>query len=337
MANKLLIIALFIIWGQYVNAQNIYSVGATSAANDYYSPVFDNSNNMYFIEYDASFNGCIYKLTSSGVLSALTSTLGGYSGDGGLAIYAGVSPFFLAIDNAGDVFFSDNNNNVIREITIAGIIKTVAGNASLFTGPGYSGDGALATLSQLNEPTGIAIDNFGNLFISDGYNRRIRKVDHITGIISTFAGNGIPGFADNSTGSVAEIYTPMGLKFNADKSFLYFADEYNYRVRKIDMNGTNAVSTVAGSGTAGATGDGGNSLLAELDQPTDISLDNAGNLYISVQCRIRQVDLSGNIHTVVNTAGSCGTSGDGGLAIDAQVNPFFICSDAIGNIGAVII
>jgi sugar lactone lactonase YvrE len=196
-----------------------------------------------------------------------------------------------------------------------GIITTVAGNGT----PGYSGDGGPATSAEL-EPAGggVAVDGEGNLYISDSGNGRIRKVTASTGIITTVAGNGIAGYnGDNIPATSAELYAPYGVAVDSAGN-LYIVDNGNYRIRKVDLNGN--ISTVAGNGTWGYSGDGGSATSAELFSPLDVAVDGAGNLYIADQgSRIRKVTASTGIITTVAGNGTQGYSGDGGPATDAEL------------------
>ncbi len=256
----------------------------------------------------------------------------GFSGDGGPATSAQFSyPFGITLDNSNNIFFADINNHRIRKInSITGIITTVAGNGI----GSYAGDGGLATSARLNSPASVAVDALGNLFISDQNNHRIRKVDGITGIITTLAGTGIDGFSgDGGLATSAKINTPFGLSVDASGN-IFFTDVYNSRIRRIDAI-TNIITTVAGNGVDGYSGDGGLATSAALYNPTDVKVDATGNLFIAdyINQRIRKVDfITGIISTVAGT-GVSGFSGDGGLATSAKIaGESGVTVDAIGNI-----
>jgi sugar lactone lactonase YvrE/PKD repeat protein len=254
----------------------------------------------------------------------------GYKGDGGLAISAELSnPAGVAFDAGGNIYIADLNNNCVRKIDISsGIITTIAGNGV----GGYSGDGGLATSAQLNLPTEIAIDAGGNIYIADWSNNVIRKVN-TSGIITTFAGNGIAGFSgDGGLATGARLNNPMDLAIDAAGSLL-ICDSWNNCIRKVNTSGI--ISTIAGSpgSLSGYSGDGGPAINAQLFNPSDIGLDATGNLFISdANNVIRKVDAGGIITTIAGT-GIQNYSGDGGLAINAELFfPAGICFDSAGNL-----
>ncbi|MGY8822504.1 MAG: FG-GAP-like repeat-containing protein [Candidatus Latescibacterota bacterium] len=252
----------------------------------------------------------------------------GSTGDGGGATSAQLaSPKFIIVDNANDWLIADRDNHKIRKVNVSGFISTFAGTAT----NGSSGDGGAATSAQLDGPSAVAVDASGNVYISDGNNHKIRKVD-TGGNISTFAGTGAGGDSgDGGLATSAQIQSPLGIAIDASGN-LYIADNNNHRIRKVDTAGN--ISTVAGNGSGGFSGDGGLATSAQIQFPTGVAVDASGNLYIADQSnhRIRKVDTGGNISTVAGN-GSGGYSGDGGLATSAQINgPVGIAVDASGNI-----
>jgi len=257
----------------------------------------------------------------------------GYSGDGGSAILAQISSGSsgIALDSADNLYIADTNNYRIRRVDKAtGNISTVAGNGTT----GFSGDGGSAILAQISSSYGIALDSADNLYIADVNNQRIRRVDKGTGNISTVVGTGIAGFSgDGGSATLAQINTIAGITFDNADNF-YIADRNNYRIRRVDKV-TGNISTVAGNGTTGFSGDGGSAILAQMTTPYDIAFDSLGNLYLADMNnqRIRRVDkATGNISTVVGT-GVAGFSGDGSQAMNAQLNlPNSIAFDATGNL-----
>jgi len=198
----------------------------------------------------------------------------GYSGDEGQATAAELNNAIdIAFDSLGNMYVADPGNNRIRKINSLGIITTIAGTGVA----GYSGDGGQATLAEFNNVEGIVCDKGGNLFISDGINYRIRKIN-TAGIITTIAGNGTGGYSgDNGQATAAELDSPGVIVFDAAGN-LYFADEWNNVIRKIDTTGI--INTVVGTGTAGYSGDGGVASVAELNVPFALAFDKHGNLYI---------------------------------------------------------
>src|SRR5438445_557628 len=191
-------------------------------------------------------------------------------------------------------------------------INTVAGNGF----SGFAGDGGAATSASLNFPEGAALDTRGNLYIADYDNHRIRKVAAATGIITTVAGNGSPGFAgDGGAATSASLFRPTGVALDASGN-LYVADQDNYRVRKVAA-ATGIITTVAGNGSPTFAGDGGAATSASLNSPTGVALDASGNLYIADtgNHRIRKVAATTGVITTV--AGGCSTRGDGGGATGA--------------------
>ncbi|MGA2274574.1 MAG: hypothetical protein ABSH00_13545 [Bryobacteraceae bacterium] len=272
-------------------------------------------------------------LSGQGIISTIAgspSCTG--AGEGGPAISTCMSGGLglIAIDKQGNLYFWMGPS--IQEVNTAGIINTVAGGKF-----GYSGDGGPATsaaLGGLQPYNGVAVDPAGNLYISDDTNHAIRMVNAATGIITTIAGNGSPGFAgDGGPASKALLYFPAGICFDSAGN-LYIADEFNYRIRKINTAGI--ISTVAGNGNAlgGAAVDGVQATATAIENPHAVTVDGAGNLYIAESNRIRKVDTSGIISTYAGvTAGTYGFSGDGGPATAAELaGPLGMAVDSYGNL-----
>ena len=256
----------------------------------------------------------------------------GYSGDGGPAVSAKLAyPIAVTTDKSGNVYIADFNNHVIRKVNGAGIISTIAGNNIA----GYSGDGGAATAAQLNRPTAIVCDDQGNLYITDSENSVIRKVD-ASGIISTIAGNGTRGYSgDGGAALSAQLDLTFSLGITVDAAGnLYLTQPDQHLVRKINSLGI--ITTVAGNGTPGYSGDGGPATSAQLNKPIAVLIDDAGNVYISNANAqvIRKINALGIISTFAGT-GSIGYSGDGGPALSAQFSvnsPMGMVKDACGNI-----
>ena len=227
--------------------------------------------------------------------------------------------------------YADSRNNVIRRVdAVTGAITTIAGNGTA----GYSGDGGPATDAQLNGPTHVVFDRTVNLYITDANNNRIRKVNAVTGVITTVAGNGTAGFSgDGGPATGAELNFPDGVGLDSAEN-LYIGDALNNRVRKLNVS-TGIITTVAGNGVAGFAGDGGLATNAELNFPSRPALDTPGNLYVAdyQNNRLRRIDASTNIITTIAGNGTSGYSGDGGLASIAQLNgPLTVTVDQTGNV-----
>ena len=267
----------------------------------------------------------------------------GFSGDGGLALSARFhGPYGVAVDAAGDVYVADTYNNRVRKITPSGRITTFAGNGKFADSPTVEDQRGLATSLPLALPVGLAVDKQGNVYISDYYNR-VRKVSR-DGMIRTIAGAGTSGFGfsgDGGPATAAEMHSPDGLAVDS-RGNLYIADTGNNRVRKVTPGGT--ITTVAGTGVAGFSGDGKPATSAKLDEPYWVAVNSRGELYISDlhNLRVRKVSANGTITTFAGTgnvgkvgpAGSPGTpySGDGGPATAAPLTPFGLAVDQSGNV-----
>jgi sugar lactone lactonase YvrE len=246
----------------------------------------------------------------------VTTTVGGYIGDGGPATSAGLNyPRDVIQDAAGNTYIVDAYNYRIRKVTPSGTISTFAGTGI----GGFSGDGGLAKNAML-APGVIVFDAAGNMLVADGSNNRVRKID-TSGIITTIAGTGLAGYSgDGGPALLAQFNYVWGV-FLDKAGNLYIADIGNNAIRKMDTSGI--VTTVAGNGTAGYSGDGGPAILAELNSPRETAVDSSGNLYIAdaFNHRVRKVDTGGTITTFAGT-GKGGFSGDGGPATAANVgNP----------------
>jgi sugar lactone lactonase YvrE len=284
----------------------------------------DGAGNLFIAD---TFNQCIRKVGSDGIITTVAGTgVSGFSGDGGAATSAQlVNPWGVAVDGAGNLFIADSGNNRIRKVTAAGIITTVAG-----TTLGFSGDGGAATSAQLVNPWGVAVDGAGNLFIADTSNNRIRKVT-VDGIITTVAGTGTRGFSgDGGPATSAQLSVPEGVAVDGAGN-LFIAEFNNQRIRKVTAAGI--ITTVAGTGISGFSGDGGPATSARSSSANGVVVDGAGNLFIADgNNRIRKVTAAGIITTVAGT-GILGFSGDGGPATSAQLSfPYGVAVDGAGNL-----
>ena len=282
---------------------------------------------------------CVVRVVnSSGTISTFAGTaVCGYSGDGGKATSAQLSKVEgIAVDSAGNVYIGDTGNNLVREVSTSGIITTFAGTPGT---SGYGGDGGGATGAFLSLPAGLAFDKAGNLYIADTGNNVIRKVAPSTGTtsgtITTYAGsfaNGKTYLGDGGPASKAGMYAPVAVAIDASGN-LYIADTNNNVVRKVSTN--LIISTVAGNGNPGFSGDGGNPAFAKLSHPNGVTVDSSGNVYIAdtLNSRIRLVSPNNTtINTVIGT-GQAAYYGDGGPGLQAAVNfPAGLTFDGSGNL-----
>jgi len=322
-------------WTQIINTIAGNGIGnysgdggfATSAELYHASAVaLDVSGNIFIADVG---NNVIRKINTTGIISTVAGNgTQGYSGDGGPATLAQLNtPGGIVCDTLGNLFITEYNNNCIRMVNTMGIISTIAGNGIA----GYSGDNGPATAAEINVPVAITIDHFGNLYVADRSNNRIRKIN-TAGIISTVAGIGTNGYnGDGGSATAAELYLPCGVALDALGN-LYIADQYNHRVRQVNTSGI--ISTIAGNGSAGFSGDGSSASLAQLNYPGDVVVDALGNLYITDQVnnRVRVVNYAGIMSTIAGN-GNHGYSGDGGPAIAAELYyPLGISLDSSGNL-----
>jgi len=286
--------------------------------------ISDGAGGLYF---SSSAQHSVYRVLANGTLQTIAGIgTSGFSGDGGPARLAQLNqPRGLARDNAGNLYVADTNNRRIRKINVNGVISTIAGNGSPV---GSLGDGGPAT-SAPTTPNVVAVDTAGNVYLSDA--GRLRKVN-TAGTINTIAGTGTSGFSgDGGPATGAQVNGILGICVDAAGN-IYISDAGNNRLRKIATDGT--IATIAGTGTAGFSGDGGTATFAQLSLPGGITLDSDGNLYVADTgtSRIRQVTPSGLINTVAGT-GDSGSTGDSGLAILAHIGrPSGITADSLGNL-----
>ncbi len=323
--------------------------GIPATTADLWQPAsiaFDGAGNMYIAD---SEHNRIRKVAPAvspatvGIISTFAGTGNNdSSGDGGPAIDADLnSPSGVTVDGAGNVYVADSGNNRIRKITPDGIITTLAGNGA----PGYAGDTQKAddTTTELSQPLGVTVDFAGNLYIADTGNQRIRKVDAVTGFITTVAGNGnVSGFGDGKgtfsgdTGlaAAAGLSIPYAVSFDASGN-MYIPDSANHCIRKVDAV-TRIITTVAGTGTkSGYKGDGAAATSALLDQPSGAVVDPAGNLYIAdtQNSAIRKVSsATGKISTLVINGQGNSLASNGSLGAVSIYAPIGLSLDGKGNL-----
>ncbi len=279
---------------------------------------------------------------SSGVITTVAGNGSvSFSGDGGPATSASLAfPVAVVVDSAGNLFIVDQGHQRIRRVDAAtSIITTVAGTGCV----SFSGDGGPATSASLANPSGVAVDGAGNLFIGDAVNRRIRRVDGATSIITTVAGTGTQGFSgDGGPATSAQLGNPFGVALDSAGT-LFIADQLNHRIRRVDAGADGQVTgaldetitTVAGNGLSGFSGDGGPATSTRLGNPFGVMTDSAGNLFISdtTNQRIRRVDAATGVITTVAGTGVFGFNGDGIPATSAHLTrPSRVAVDSAGNL-----
>jgi uncharacterized protein (TIGR03437 family) len=276
------------------------------------SVALDSSRNLYIAD---SANNRIRKVASSNITTVAGKAGLGYSGDGAAATSALLfSPYGIWLDSQNNLYIADLSNQVVRKVNSSGVITTFAGNNA----PGYSGDGGQATSATMTYPFSVVGDSNGNFFIADSNDNRVRKVAP-DGTISTYAGNGVGGFSgDNGLATSASIHAPYGLAVDSAGN-LFIADSQNNRIRRVGTDGK--ITTVAGAGGGGFSGDGGPATSAQIGRPFGVAIDAAGSILIADygNSRIRRVTPDGIINTIAGSAG-IGYSGDSGAATSAKLN-----------------
>ncbi len=293
---------------------------ATAATLNQPGGVFLDSSGDIFI---ADTNNSRIREISGGTITTVV-------GAGGFAVSPALfQPGGVFLDALGDIYIADTGNSLIREVTPTGVSTIIAGGGSF----GYYGDGAAATGAALYNPQGVYVDGSGNVYIADTLNNAIRKVTASTGIISTIAGNGMAGFTgDGGQASAAQLSSPTGVIMD-NAGNLLIADKLNNRIRSIAPNGV--ITTIAGNGNQGFSGDNGPATSAALYNPTGVFVDGSGNIYVAVAFSnvIRKFAPGGVITTVAGVGGAANFSGDGGPATSATLNhPAGVAVDGSGNI-----
>jgi streptogramin lyase len=290
---------------------------------------FAPTGDMYIAD---TFNQLIRKVDTSGTITTVAGRFTGFvprdeadcvpnfDGEGGPATEATLScPHGVAVDVAGNIYIADSANHAIRRVDPSGTIVTVAGAGGT---SGDSGDGGPGTAARIQGPKGIVLDGAGGLLIADSGNDRVKRLDLATGIITLVAGTGDPGGAgDGGPATGAQLMEPRTLAVGSDGS-IYIAEPKAHRIRRVDPSGV--ITTFAGTGRAGFSGDGGPAGRAQLNFPRGVGTDAAGNVFIadSLNQRIRRVDAAGVIGTVAGRGKACYFSasnncGDGGPPLEA--------------------
>ncbi len=233
----------------------------------------DNAGNVYFAD---CLNHRIRKISTSGIITTVAGNgTGGFSGNGGPATAAAMlGPTYIRFDHSGNLYISDNSNNMLRKVNTSGIITTIAGTGFA----GYTGDGGAATLARLYSPSGMAVDLSGNVYLCDYGNNVVRKITS-AGVISTFAGTGTSGYSgDGGPATAARFKSVQDVIIDPAGNFI-LADTKNHVVRKINTSGI--ISTIAGTGIPGFSGDGGPATVAKFYEPGGLAIDPTGNLHIA--------------------------------------------------------
>ena len=293
------------------NGDNIAATAAQLSSN--WALAVDASDNVYVADQG---NNRIRKIGPSGIITTIGGNgLPGFFGDGGPATAAMVNnPLGIAVDGSGNVYVGDANNRRVRRINTAGIISTVAGNGI----GGYSGDGGVATAAQLQVLWGLATDAAGYVYVCDAWNSRVRKVDPAPGgLITTVAGNGYQGFdGDGGAATSARLNLPTGVYVNNDGE-IFIADCRNNRVRKVSTGGI--ISTIAGNGTPGFSGDNGLAVNAALHGPLSVYGDGSGGIYIADvdNVRVRKISIVSLLSFAGGRNQAAGACRDASLSLDS--------------------
>lgn len=307
---------------------------ATAAGLDPFCLAVDGTASVLIGE---PFNARVRRIdTSSGIISTVAGTGSPHSsGDGGPATAAGTNPWALTVDRRGNLLIAEYfyGGRVRKVDASSGTITTVAGKGDL----GSSGDGGAATEAGL-APASVAVDDDGNLFIADAWNNHfVRRVDAQTGTISTIAGNGFQDFSGDGGPATDASILPLGVALDRSGGLLIADGNFlsHNRIRRVDLE-SGLINTVAGNGNPKFSGDGGPATAAGM-APAGVAVDTSGNMFIvdnaeGINRRIRRVDARTNVVTTVAGNGDSYSSGDGGLATKAGMNPVAIALDTSGNL-----
>lgn len=294
----------------------------------------DSSGNLYIA--DRASNTVREVAASTGIINSASAGNASLSSAMRSSVAGSITfnhPSTVAVDPSGNLYVLDQASNTIRRVSApTGTLAIVAGSA--LGRSGFSGDNGQATAAQLNNPSGMAFDPSGNLFIADTGNHRIREVAASTGLITTVVGNGTAGYSgDGGLASAAQLSSPSAVATDS-KGNLYIADAATATVRKVDIR-TGLISTVAGTGIVGFSGDKALANAAQLNSPQGITVDAYGNLFIADtgNQRIREVVAGTGIISTIAGNSTQGYSGDGGPSSRSVLNnPYATAVDASGNL-----
>jgi sugar lactone lactonase YvrE len=307
--------------------------GATQATfNGPLGLSLDAAGNVYIADY----NNCVVrKVNAAGTITTVAGVAGScsYNGEGSPATTFNLNhPVGVAADNLGNLYIGDAFNCRVRKLVLSSsTISTYAGTGTC----SFGGDGGAATSAAMNRPTAVASDTAGNIYVADYYNYRIRKVVRSTGVISTIGGSGTYGFSgDGGLATSANISYVWQLSVDGAGSTVTIADEYNHRVRRFTVGGN--ISTIAGTGTAGFCGDGGQATSACLYYPVGVFAAASGAVYVADTSnhRVRQFTVGGNINTVAGNGDTKFPTLVSGIApLGVVLNyPYGVAGDAAGNV-----
>jgi sugar lactone lactonase YvrE len=304
---------------------------STTELNHPYGLAFDAVSNVLYLADYLNFRVRQIVISTQIITTAAGNGTPSWSGDTGAANLAQMgNPVGVAFDAAGNEYISDNQDNVIREVTAStGNITTVAGIPGQ---SGFAGDTHLATAALLSDPTGIAVNASGDIFIADTLNQRVRRVDHATQVITTVAGNGAAGFSgDGGSATATDLNSPLAVAVDGAGN-LFISDTGNNRVREVSGG---IITTYAGNGTSAYAGENGPANAASLNGPLGLAVDSVGNLFISdsLNNRVRRVDHTSFVITLVAGNGTAGLAGDNNLATGASLKfPYGLAVDALDTL-----
>jgi hypothetical protein len=290
--------------------------GTAATFNNPYGVAVDGSGNVYVADYA---NNLIRKITAAGVVTTLAGSGSQGSADGEGTAASFYNPRGVAVDGSGNVYVADYEYHLIRKITSAGVVTTLAGSGSWGSANGSG------TAASFNGPNGVAVDGSGNVYVADYFNHLIRKITS-AGVVTTLAGSGSSGYG-NGTGTAASFNSPVDVAVDGSGN-VYVADLYNHLIRKITAAGV--VTTLAGSGSSGSAN--GTGTAASFAFPHDVAVDGSGNVYVADYFNhlIRKITSAGVVTTLAGS-GSLGSAD--GIGTAASFNyPWGVAVDGSGNV-----